>query len=1349
MLNKSFFKYCFIITIYSLGIGTNSIKAQTFDRIETLAGLGVLEKNNGVAVADFDGDNDLDLFVVAKAKDEDGVVASHSRLFKNNNDGTFTDVTNNSGLVNLFPSTEEAATFDGLAGFKQGGFWGDYDNDGFPDLFLTNTSKVQLFHNEKNGTFIEVTEKAGLQKHNGCLNTGATWFDYNNDGLLDMYLSVWSETCNNRLYKNNGDGTFSDVSNLFEGVNNKLSYQSVPYDFNNDGWMDLYITNDYISQTNDLYINNKGIGFTEQSSSFGLERSKDDMGIAIGDYNNDGFFDVFVTAIQENALFANTDGKKFVNVATELGVNKSGWAWDVSFSDFDLDGDEDLFVVNGFAYNGSSSDNNKYFENLYANGGNKFIDSSDKTKLGDLAVSVSEAVFDYDNDGDLDVLVTNNDKKSFFYENKITDFTNPKTDLHWLKVELQGTVSNRDAIGAKVAIKTYKGSLYRYYSGVGFLSQSLKPIHFGLGSENKIIELKITWPSGLVEIYQNIPVDKTIFVKEATGFEVLSIEPSKKVYGCTNPTSCNYNSYATISSGECMMLDSGIISGSQNAVFHSIQIYSYPLASNSTANWEVLGGQIVEGGIGGSIKVQWGTASQGVVLLTEINSKCFSEKIALNVNLTTEPVVVPELNLSVARLWNETLLAAIRKDYARPTVHARNLFHTSVAMYDAWAVFDNEAETYLLGKEVHGFNSLFNGFVPNEVKENSRKKAICYAVYRLLSFRFINSPDKIQTQKNFDSLMSKLGYDITITSTDYSLGDGADLGNYIAQTVIDYGLVDGSNEINQYKNIFYQPVNKALNLSSPDNTMFAIDPNRWQPLSFETFIDQSGNLIPGSTPSFLGPEWGNVFPFSLSENDKKEYTRLGNKYMVYHDPGIPPILNLKEKTKSSEAYKWGFSLVSKWSSHLDTKDGVVWDISPKSIGNIDSSKFPKNYAEYPNFYKENEGGDVGEGYSINPYTKQPYVEQKVLRGDYTRVLAEFWADGPNSETPPGHWFTILNYVSDSKILKKKFNGQGSILSNLEWDVKAYFVLGGAMHDCAISAWGIKGWFDYIRPISAIRYMANKGQSSDASLANYDIAGIPLERGHVEIVKENDPLVGANKEYLGEIKLYCWKGHDYVKDPKDDEAGVGWILARNWWPYQRPTFVTPPFAGYISGHSTYSRAGAEVMTLLTGDAFFPGGYGEFIARRNEFLVFEEGPSKDVKLQWATYRDASDQCSLSRIWGGIHPPGDDMPGRIIGEKIGKEVFDFSLQYFNGKINKILIDDSTLKIFPNPVINKLTIETNLEKSSKNIMLYDMHGKLILNKVFSDATFEINLESLAKGVYLMTIFNKEININRLILKK
>jgi hypothetical protein len=255
-------------------------------------------------------------------------------------------------------------------------------------------------------------------------------------------------------------------------------------------------------------------------------------------------------------------------------------------------------------------------------------------------------------------------------------------------------------------------------------------------------------------------------------------------------------------------------------------------------------------------------------------------------------------------------------------------------------------------------------------------------------------------------------------------------------------------------------------------------------------------------------------------------------------------------------------------------------------------------------------------------------------------------------------------VSDHPLSEKRFRGEGPKLDELEWDVKAYFVLAGAVHDSAVSAWGIKGWYDYIRPISAIRCMAAMGQSSDPNLPRYTPGGIHLVDGLIEMVGAGDVLAGDEGQHLGKIKVVAWRGHDHITDPAIQVAGVDWILAENWWPYQRPTFVTPPFAGYISGHSTFSRAAAEVMTLLTGDAFFPGGMGEFHCPQNEFLVFEDGPSVDITLQWATYRDASDQCSLSRIWGGIHPPADDIPGRVIGEKIGVDAFQLAERYFSGQ-------------------------------------------------------------------------------------
>ncbi|MEL0455859.1 FG-GAP-like repeat-containing protein [Flavobacteriaceae bacterium SZ-1-7] len=1306
-----------------------------FKHIESFAGFSGLEENNGVAIADYDQDGDLDIFVVARAMDVDGVSNSKSRLFSNNNDGTFTDMTEASGLVNLYPYNSLVKVSSALQGFKYGAFWGDYDNDGYPDLFMTHLYKIQLFHNEGNGSFKEVTFEA-TSYGQGCANTDATWFDYNNDGFLDIHISEWETSCRgNRLYKNNGDGTFTNVSNLFPiGITNKRSYQSIPFDFNNDGWLDLYVAND--SYTNKLFINYQGDDFVENSNEFGLDHATTDMGMAFGDYNNDGFFDLFVTAIRDNVLYENNGDNTFVDKGKTFGLHSTDWAWDTNFSDFDLDRDEDLYIVNGF----HSYYQNRYFENLLSQNEVGFTDSSQKTGLGELTESVGAGIFDYDNDGDLDIFLSNNDKPSYFYENITTDFANPTENFHWFKIKLEGTVSNRDAIGTKVSIHTASGWLHRYFTGKGFLSQNLVPVHFGLGADAEVQELKISWPSGIIDIYYDLPVDKLIKAREGESFEIIDQSPSIKTYGCTDPNSCNYNPNAVVSTGTCIYLQTSNITGKIRTLKNSIELYTYPLKEGYILNWQVTGGQIVNTQEDNGIVVQWGTGETGIITLLESNGTCSSEPLELVVTLLDEESSGNEH--SVARLWNETLLSLIRKDYARPTVHARNLFHTGIAMYDAWALYDAKASPYLIGNEVHGFQSGFQGFSTTEDVIEARNKTISYAAYRLLSERFSQSPSPALSKSILDVAMASLGYDTGYESIDYSSGDPGALGNFIAAEIIAYGLQDNSNEVGHYQNEYYEPVNEPLVLNNPGvNDITQIDPNRWQPLSFDTFIDQSGNVIEGKTPAFLSPEWGNVYPFSLKKEDRITYTRDGDVYQVYHDPGTPP-------TVSSDDYKWAFSLVSKWSSQLDPTDGVFWDISPNTIGNIQFDQLPQQFSDYKDFYKEAEGGDIGTGRSMNPYTQAPYDEQLVPRGDYARVLAEFWADGPDSETPPGHWFTILNYVNDHELFEKRFHGEGDILPDLEWDVKAYFLLGGAMHDVAITSWAIKGWYDYIRPISAIRYMCAKGQCTNPSGKHYDALGIPLKTGYIEIIEVGDPLAGDSNENVGKIKLYSWKGHDYIVDPVVDEAGVGWILAEDWWPYQRPSFVTPPFAGYVSGHSTYSRAAAVVMTMLTGDEYFPGGIGEFVAKKNEFLVFEEGPSMDVKLQWATYRDASDQCSLSRIWGGIHPPLDDIPGRIIGEKIGKDAYDFGVRFFEGLQKPTIIAEAEVKVYPNP-IRKASEELFVTGATleDSILLFDINGRLLqlLSREYNQDNGTTRLifpVAMATGMYILRVNNHSLKI-------
>ena len=574
---------------------------------------------------------------------------------------------------------------------------------------------------------------------------------------------------------------------------------------------------------------------------------------------------------------------------------------------------------------------------------------------------------------------------------------------------------------------------------------------------------------------------------------------------------------------------------------------------------------------------------------------------------------------SVARLWNEALLAAIRRDTPRPTIHARNLFHVSAAMYDAWAAYDPVAIGYFR-----------NESAPGRASRVKQETAISYAAYRVLSHRFANSPGHAASQKQYDELMKQLGYNPHNTSTrGFS---PAAIGNRIGQAVIEFGFNDGANEENGYADVTgYEPLNDPLIVELPPLTLLN-DINRWQPL-----------IVPGASApqQFLSPHWGGVASFALPQP-------IGSALPL--DPGPPPLLG----GEGHETVIADIVQLLQASASLDPGNGQWINISPSVIGNSTL------------------GTQDGSGHDVNPATGEPYPDNEVLAGDWGRVLAEFWADGPRSSTPPGHWNEIANEVSDHPQLKKKIGGTGKTVSDLEWDVKLYFAINAAVHDSAIATWATKATYDYGRPITMIRDMAARGQSSDDSLPNYDPLGLPLVEGLVEVITENSSAAGERHELLsdhvGEIAVFAWRGHP--ADPENDYAGAGWILGVDWLPYQQRTFVTPPFAGYTSGHSGFSRASAEVLTAFTGDPYFPGGVGQFlsVALGEGFgLGFEYGPVEPVLLQWATYYDAADEAGLSRIYGGIHPALDDYPGRLMGAACGQAAFLRALEYFAGQTSE----------------------------------------------------------------------------------
>jgi hypothetical protein len=584
---------------------------------------------------------------------------------------------------------------------------------------------------------------------------------------------------------------------------------------------------------------------------------------------------------------------------------------------------------------------------------------------------------------------------------------------------------------------------------------------------------------------------------------------------------------------------------------------------------------------------------------------------------------------SVARQWNEALLEAVRLSFPDPPVHARNLFHVSVAMYDAWAAYDPVAAGYFHREDATASDL-----------EAARNEAISYAALRVLVHRYTtvrhpNTPfiNSRLAEGVFDRLMRELGYDSLVTTT---VGDSpAAVGNRVAETIISWTGNDHSNEAWGYTDPTYVEVNEPLDLEESGTVM--ADPNRWQPLEFVIAFSQTGQPLDFTIQEFVGSHWRDVWPFALSRNSSGE---------VYLDPGPPPLLG---NPAGAGEFQDGNVEVIRYSSLLDPSAAPVIDISPASLGN------------------NTLGFNDGNGYDLNPITGLPYVPNLVNEADFGRVVAEYWADGPESETPPGHWNVIANEMVDHPTFERRWAGEGPPVDELEWDVKMYFLINAALHDAAVACWTCKREYDYVRPISSIRYLAQLGQSSDPDEISYHPDGLPLIPGLVEVATKDTTMPGERhaslgSEARGKIVIWAWKGEPTF--PEFQFGGVGWILAEDWFPYQRATFVTPAFAGYLSGHSTFSRAAAEVLTTLTGSAFFPGGLREHTVPAGE-LEFELGPTDDVVLQWATYFDAADQAGISRLYGGIHVPADDGPGRIMGSACGQGAWELGVKYFDGSI------------------------------------------------------------------------------------
>jgi hypothetical protein len=659
----------------------------------------------------------------------------------------------------------------------------------------------------------------------------------------------------------------------------------------------------------------------------------------------------------------------------------------------------------------------------------------------------------------------------------------------------------------------------------------------------------------------------------------------------------------------------GIYTRKGSEPFHSVE-HGLPMPVSSSLHaiyvdsaqgvWAV-GGNVLSPALDGGILVHFGRAIPEVEL--------HAPKAAAPATCPKE-IVAAGRDKSIARRWDEQALASIRLDLPRPPIHARNLFHLSVAMWDAWAAYDDQAAGIFV-REKHRADDV-NG---------AQRTAISYAAFGVLGHRYKPAIGGDRTLACLTAVMSDLGYD---PADAHDQGDDpVALGNRVAHRLVEQAANDGANESEDYTDPkpFVSP-NPPLIYDNPGTS--TIDPNVWQPLNLSIAATQNGIVLPAGVQDYVGSQWGSVTPFALKRaSSSAPWTDIGKA------PKVGPAMK-----------GWIAEIIRK-ESELDPADGATIDISPGAYGH------------------NSLGANDGTGWRVNPVTGKPYEPQIVPRADFARVMAEFWADGPKSETPPGHWNVLANQVSDSPDFVRRLFGRGPIVDPMSWDIHTYLALNGAEHDAALAAWDGKRRTVSSRPIALIRWMGAKGQSSNPSGPSYDAEGLPLIPGLIEVITQESSAPGQRHErlahYVGQIAVRGWQGEP--ADRTQQNSGVGWIRATDWVPYQRRNFVTPAFPGYISGHSTFSRAGAEVLSILTGSPYFPGGLAEFVAPASTFLTFEKGPTKTVRLQWASYSDASDEAGQSRLWGGIHIVPDDFVGRRIGSRVGQSAVAKAKTYYDG--------------------------------------------------------------------------------------
>jgi hypothetical protein len=505
-------------------LGAPAVSAQPFAYRTFLAGLGSTTGGNGVAVADYNGDGHPDLYVVSREAYDPARSVTWNRLYANRGDGTFTDRTVQAGVPGSaglgLPNTAGN-------GAKLGAAWGDYDGDGDPDLFLTNAGPDQLYRNNGDGTFTDVTAQAGVAGGATQLSTSGLWFDADGDGDLDLHVGVWEDYAPaglprrlaNRLHRNNGDGTFTDIATDAGLGDTGKTYMTLPLDANGDGAPDLYNANDF--GANRLFVNDGAGRFTEQTTAYGLDDAGEGMGLALGDPTGDGRADLYLTnradaPEQSNPLFVGLPGGGFADRSAEAGVGETGWSWGAAFLDLENDGDEDLFVANGYV---AADTRNALFVN---DGAFPYVERAADWAVDALDAARGVAVFDADFDGRLDLLVANVSRAPHLYGNR-------SAAGRWLAVALDGQAPNTDALGAVVEVEAGGRTYTRWHHGAQFLGQNLTTVHVGLGAATAVTRVTVRWPGGGTDEATGLQPDQRIRIRQGVGLvEGLPVDASPR-----------------------------------------------------------------------------------------------------------------------------------------------------------------------------------------------------------------------------------------------------------------------------------------------------------------------------------------------------------------------------------------------------------------------------------------------------------------------------------------------------------------------------------------------------------------------------------------------------------------------------------------------------------------------------------------------------------------------------------------------------------------------------------------------------------------------------------------------------